>query len=333
MRRRIVSTVAGLFVAGAVLGLPDVAASQHIGSDMLVTESAVPVEEGRMDVEFGLTYVNAPAGKRGYYRGDWGMSRRALPGMDGDGQLFIYEWRLDARMGVAPDIEVGLSTAWVDMYDRFIGGTDGFYGGNHGRGLDDLEVYVKYRFLEEHGLSVAYIPGITIPTGRASVVNGEKLMDGRARFGPGQNYWSFDQRLAVTQDLEPVVVNADIGYSLPFGRTRRAYMRDFGEYTSLRTRDDNDDQLEYNKRLEYGVIDANVGALYAEGPVRPLMELNYAHRLVSKGSGSQIVHATIGGVVQLDENLPRVKVGYQHPVAGSNAARTRRFLLSMAYSF
>ncbi len=253
--------------------------------------------------------------------------------MDSNGELFIYEWMLDARMGVAPGIEVGLSTAWVDMYDRAIGDTDAFYGSNHGRGMDDLNVYVKYRFLEEHGLSVAYIPGITIPTGRSTEFTADNFADGRGRFGPGQHFWSFDQRLAMTQDLEPVVVNADIGYSMPFGRTRRAYMRDFGEYTSFRTRGDNDETFEYNKRLEYGVIDANVGALYAEGPIRPLMELNYAHRLVSKGTGSSIIHATIGGVVQVDENMPRVKVGYQHPVAGSNAARTRRFLLSMAYSF
>ena len=332
------------------MGFSEAAASDYLDSEMLVTSSAIPLSEGETSVEFGLTYTNAKDGKRGYYRGDWGRTRRGqLAGRPAyDGSLFIYEWRLEAAMGVAPETEVGISTGYVDIYDRMhrgregalihVGGDDrefhkGFYGGAHSRGMDDLTIYAKRRLLEDGGTSVALITGLTIPTGRESKVSAGSLESGRARLGAGQNFWSLEPKLALTQKMDEFVLNADIGYMVPFGRTRRAYMKDFGEHTSLRRRGDKDEILVYQKRKEYGVMDINIGAVYDEGPVRPLVELNYAHRVVSGGSGSNIVHAMIGSVITIGEDLPRIKVGYQHPVTGSNAARTRRFLLSTAYNF
>ncbi len=315
MRSKMFGIVAGLIVAGAVVGFSGAAASDHLDSDMLVTESAVPVGEGVIDVEVGMRYSKANEGKRGAWSNNWSRSRRE--------SFRMYEWTFAATMGVAPDTDVSIETGWVDLYDRGLGQTYTGGSGHHGRGMDDLRVNVKQRLLEEAGVTVAYIPGLTIPTGRHSNL-------GRERFGPGQHYWSFDQRLAVTLDeMDPVIVNADVGYSLPFGRTRRSYEREWGESTQFSTADGRD-----KNRSERGVLDANLGAVFTDGPVRPLVELNYAHRWISRGNDSDQLHATVGGIVPIPaEENARVKVGYQHPVAGRNAARTRRFLLSMAYAF
>lgn len=306
-----------LMAAGAVSGFTGTTdANDYLKRETLVTESAVPLEEGAVDVEFGMTYSKANDGKRGMWSNNWSRSRRE--------SFRMYEWTLEATMGVAPDTDVSLSTGWVDMYDRRMPPESELFGydniSNHGRGMDDLKVSVKRRLLDDVGLSIAYIPGLTIPTGRHTNL-------GRGRFGPGQNYWSFDQRLAITQEIEDVTVNADIGYSLPFGRTRRTYKRDFGRYTGW----NNYEGSEKSPREE-GVLDFNVALAVDAGPLRPLAELNYAHRFISRGNGSNQLHATVGGIYNLNDNS-RLKAGYQHPVAGRNAARTRRFLLSMAYAF
>ncbi len=312
MRSITLAVAAGLLAAAA--GFSGVAASEHVESEMLATESAVPVEEGMVDVEIGMRYTKANSGRRGAWSNNWSRSRRE--------SFRMYEWTLSATKGIAPDTDISVETGWVDLYDRAFGRTFTGDSGHHGRGMDDLTVSVKQRIFEEEGLSVAYMPGLTIPTGRHS-------NEGRERFGPGQHYWSLDQRLAVTKDLDELVVSADLGYSLPFGRTRRSYQRQWGESTRHSTAD-----RRSKDSSERGVLDANVGAVgNIGGPVRPLAELNYAHRWVSRGNDSDQIHATIGGIIELEDDLPRVKVGYQHPVAGRNAARTRRFLLSVAYAF
>lgn len=312
MKSMISAMTAGVLFAVAA-GFSGAPAPAHVESEMLATESAVPVEEGMVEVEVGMTYAKADSGKRGVWSNNWSRSRRK--------SFRMYEWTLRATKGVAPDTDISVETGWVDLYDRAFGRIFTGDSGHHGRGMDDLAVRVKQRIFEEGGLSVAYMPGLTIPTGRHS-------NEGRERFGPGQHYWSLDQRLAVTKDLDEVAVSADLGYSLPFGRTRRSYQRDWGESTRYSTADRRD-----KSSSERGVLDANVGAVYAMGPVRPLAELNYAHRWISRGNDSDQIHATIGGIVEINDDLPRVKIGYQHPLAGRNAARTRRFRLSVAYSF
>ncbi len=298
------SMFAALMFACAVLGFSESEALGYLGSETLATESAVPVIEGEIDVEFGSTFSRASSGRRGEWGDNWARTRR-------ERSYRTYEWELRATMGVAPDTDVSLSTGWVDMKDNMEDHEP--YG--HGRGMDDLRVSVKRRIIWDEGLSVAYIPALTIPTGRHTNI-------GRDRFGPAQNYWSFDQRLAMTQEMEELVLNADVGYSLPFGRTRRSWKREFGKHT-----------LEHGEKAsERGILDANVGLVYVESPVRPVLELNYAHRWISRGNDSDLLHATAGAVVPLDD-FTRLKVGYQHPVAGRNAVRARKYMASVAYAF
>ncbi len=303
---------AGLLTA-IVAGFSGAAASEHVESEMLVTESAVPVEEGMVDVEVGMTYTKANAGRRGVWSNNWSRSRRE--------SFRMYEWTLRATKGLAPDTDISVETGWVDLYDREFGRAFTDDSGYHGRGMDDLNVNVKHRIFEEEGMSVAYKPGLTIPTGRHSNLD-------RERFGPGQNYWSLDQTLAVTKDLDEVIVNADMGYSLPFGRTRQSYKRQWGDSTRYSTADRGEDSG------ERGVMEANVGAVYTEGQIiQPLTEINYAHRFISRGNDSDQIHLTTGAVFEIEEDWPRLKAGYQHPLAGRNAARTRRFHLSLAHTF
>ncbi len=307
MRSKMLCMAAGLMVAGAVFCLSDAAASD---SELLVTESAVPVAEQAVDVEIGMTYTKAKEGKRGVWDNSWSRTRRE--------KYRMYEWELAATIGVAPDVDLGISTGFVAMKDLAFGNQYDWSRKGHGRGMDDLRVNARWRFYEEGGLSLAYIPGLTIPTGRHTNID-------RERFGPGQHYWSIDQRLAATQEMDPVVLSADVGYSLPLGRTRRGWERDWGMHTDWNARRDST-----RRPREQGVLDANVGMVYTELPVRPVLEVNYAHRWINRGNDSTQIHATVGCIVAVDENAPRVKVGYQHPIAGRNAARTRKFMLSLS---
>ncbi len=302
MRCKLISIVAGLLVAGAVTGYSDEAREDYVRGDTLMTESAVPVGMANWDVEVGMTYTKAPDNQRGKYTDSWSREAR------GDGRsLRMYEWQLELTYGITPDTDLSVTSGYVEIKDELEA-----VGEEYGRGPDSLNVSLKHRFMETGGVSVAYIPGLTFPTGRRSYTTEE-------RFGPGQHYLSFDQRLAMTQDFDILAVNADLGYSLPFGRERESYEREWGEYTP----DDG---------TEVGAADANVGVIYNEGPIRPLLEVTYAHRFVSSESDRTLMHATFGSVVTLDERF-RVKIGYQHPVAGRHAARMRRFLLSTAFAF
>ncbi len=319
MKAKTLRIAAGMMAAVFVMGFVEPgSAGGYGGGETLETESAVPLEQGAMDVEFGMVYSRANSGKRGWWNNHWSRTRRE------GGAFRMYEWILEVTRGIAPDTDLTLSTGWVDMKDRLmplVSADFGYEVGNHGRGMDDLRVSLKRRILDDRGVSVAYVPGLTIPIGRHTILE-------RGRFGPGQNYWSFDQRLVLTHEREKITFNTDFGYSLPFGRTRRTYKRDFGVYTGWNKHEDTE-----KSPGERGVLDFNTGAVYTNGPFRPLAELNYEHRFVcSEGNDSDQLHVTVGGIFDINKQA-RLKTGYQHPVAGRNASRTRRLLLSVAYEF
>ncbi len=319
MRGELLSIVAGFMFAGAAMAFSEAAASDYVKSETLNTESAVPMREGDIDFEMGLRYSKAEAGKRAYWDNGWNRDRAE--------SFRMYEWEINATMGILPDIDLSMSTGFVDMHDRnFI---NEIHNSHHARGMDDLDVSLKWRWKNDGNWDIAYIPGITIPIGRHSTPN---------RIGPGQHYWSFENRLAATREIEEVtllkliyiddlVLNADIGYSFPFGWTRRSYEREWGEHTVHIFSDGRS-----RSSSERGVLDANVALIRAKGSVRPLVELNYAHRCVSRGNDTAQIHATVGSVVTVDEQW-RLKAGYQHPIIGRNAARTKRLMLSLAHTF
>ncbi len=322
MKFKIFGFLAGLLVVSGAFFVPEAAALEHVRSDGLVTRSAVPIPEGMDEVEISMAYYKAHSGQRGLYTGGWGRNDRG-------GSYRMYEWQVDYTMAIAPDMDFSLSTGWVDMRDRLVG--------ESGRGMDDLRIALRRRLTDNlsigdiENISLSVMPGLTIPIGRESSLDNGVF----ERFGPGQNYWTADLRILASHEVEGMLtVNADIGYSLPFGETRQGWVREFGEHTRHPLASDNP-AADDAERSERGIADGHLSVIATEGAFRPMLELSYAHRFIRHGdfdSGSDMLHATLGSLITLDDQS-RIKVGYQHPIGGRNATRTYRFLLSAAHIF
>ncbi len=295
--------------------MPFSQASNHVDTETFTTETAVPVREGVTDIELGMTNFRTVSRGRGSWDNRWRRHERD--------SFRMYEWTFDAAMGVLPDTEVRVSTGWVDISDR-----EARYGvRTRGRGMDDLRVAVKRRLLDDRGISIAFNPELTIPIGRETDID-------KNRLGPGQNYWSIEPKFILTQEYENYAYNLDIGYSLPFGNTRRDYVRDLGVHTQSIDPDAKEvGHFTYNFASIYtgDLLDFDVVAF------RPVFETNYLHAWRSGGSGSDLLLATLGCIALIDENLTdgdlRAKFAYQQPVAGRNVTNAYRILLSAAYSF
>ena len=272
MRSVTIGLVCGLLLVTGAIPATAQSTADHIRYDMLVVESAIPLAPGEIELEFGLDY--STTSKRGGYDNRWGPERRR-------GMRF-WDWGLGVTFGLAPNLDTTLHSGISDIKD----GTYPF-GDKHGRGLDDLEWNVKWMFFEDtsQGLSLAYVPGLTIPTG---------LRAKPGRLGPGQAFLSFDQKLVLTQDWTDWTLSADIGYSLPLGHLKKHYSMPFAN--------------EVNRSR--GVMEANIGISYTAIPnFQPVVECNYAHEWVGGASGSDLFALTFGAVVPVNDTV-RFKVGW-----------------------
>jgi len=136
---------------------------------------------------------------------------------------------------------------------------------------------------------------LTVPLGRESDSD---------RLGPSQEFWSFEQKLALSKDWGCWTSNADVGFSLPFGGKRR----------------DDRGTLESNLAVGYQLCDW----------LQPEVELNYAHDFMEGGQDSDSVAATAGLVMPLSDRW-RVSVGVQQAIAGRNADRGTCAMLSLTF--
>ncbi len=238
-------------LALAILGLIVVPSAMAESSNrnqhrLLYTTDATVVEPGQVELMLGLSYLRGQ-GRRAFDN-NWGID-------SGREKARIYDWRLDLRYGLAEDLDLYLNTGWVDIKDHSMP-----FGDVYGRGMDDLAVGVKYVFWRDgDGFSVAYQPGLTIPVGRAAE---------SGRLGPGQKHWSVDQTLAATQDWDRLSGSVSLSHSIPFGEGRDDYARPF--LTEA-----------YDTR---GTTGFDLGLVYTDLPVQPLVELNYAHEWIRSGS-------------------------------------------------
>jgi len=250
----------------------------------LNTEDATPVDPGHFELEFAYSFTRATR----QWDDHWSGENRGL--------MREHGFEVGLTYGVVENLDVGFGVGWADIYDRDYDADD-IAGPHYGRGATDLAIGAKWRFYhnEERGLSFAYVPGLTVPTGRRS---------NRNHIGPSQEFWSFDQRLAMSKDWGRWTMNADLGYSLPFGSRR-------------------DDAR--------GTLDANlaVGHQLYEW-LQPELELNYAHDFVHRGGDADVVAVTGGVIMPLSESW-RVETGVQHAIAGRNADQATAAMVSAIY--
>ena len=230
------------------------------------TDDATPVDPGHFELEFGYSFTRA---KR-QWDDNWSDQGRGL--------TREHALELGLTCGLVENLDISLGMGYSDLYDRDSSPSDG-------GGLTDLEFGAKWRFYhnDDLKLSLAYLPGLTIPIGRES--NARHL-------GPSQEFWSFDQKLALSKDWGRWTADVDIGYSLPFGDKR----------------DDARGTLESDIAVGYQLYDW----------LQPEVELNYAHDFVNKGDDSDLVAVTVGLVMPLSDYW-RASMGVQQAVVGRNA--------------
>lgn len=289
------------------------ASLEALPHETIFTESPILLPDYKGEVEFGMMYSQANEGKRGAWSNNWSNTRRELFRMQ-EYTIEIRWYQVDRGLLEVEDArgsESGISTSWIDLYDRQIR-TDRDADAS-GKGWGDLTLYWKQDQFRYNSIVASKI-ALTAPTGRHSNVS-------RGRLGAGQNYWSFEMNVAGRSALsDNSALTFDIGYELPFGRTRRGYVRDFGVHTR-------------DGAGERGVLSSNWAmARSITSTFNLIGEINYAHRFVSGGSGSDMFHFTCGAAKKIGDRL-KVKAGYQHPLTGRNAARTRRYTLSTILSF
>lgn len=271
--------------------------SEHARHDRLAAESATPVPPGSLEAELGLDYSRTLERPRGFFNNSWRLRHAE--------KTRVWDWGLSLTYGVMADLDATVAAGYSDIKDRNRPFDDRF-----ARGYDDLDIGAKWRFHQDPaaGLSIAYVPTLTIPVA-------EEAKTGR--LGPGQKFWGLTNRLALTQDMDALTANLDLGYMLPFGRTRKHYAREFN-FESVNTR---------------GILDANLGVGFvAHEHFIPEAGLSVAHEFRSRGNDSTAFDAVIGAAIPLTEQV-RAKVGLREPLLGRNALRTRSLMVGLAVQF
>lgn len=247
----------------------------------LNTADASTVDPGHVELETGFSYARA--------RDRWAAGGRSRS------RQFCRESAtgLGATVGIVEDFDVSACMDYLWLYDRENGNP------NDGDDIGDLSVSGRYRFYndEERHLEMAFITGITMPTGTASC---------RRWLGTSQEFYSWENALALSKDWGRWTVNADAGYSLPFGKEREDAR---------------------------GVFNADAALGYQLTRwLQPEVELNYAQEFLHGAGEAQDLSATAGLVMPINDRWA-VKAGVQQSLWGRNSdkATTCVFCLKLAF--
>ncbi len=293
-----------IVVPGLFLWIPGVHADEAVGvSDTAsLTEEAAEVEHGKINtpdaspVDPGHFEIESSYGyshSKRFWGNDGHTHTRNL--------AREQELGLSATIGIAEniDVSVGGSYVWLKDKDNDFDADGPEFGPTSGHDFGDLEVSGRYRFFEskENSFELAYIGGVTIPTGSDS---------SRDEMGTSQEFWSFNQTLVASKDWGKWTANADIGYALPLGNKRE------------------------NAR---GCFNADVAVGYQYLPwLQPEIELNYGHDFLTAEEDSDVLAATIGLVMPVNDQY-RVNLGVQQGLWGRNADKATALFAAVKRAF
>ena len=241
----------------------------------LNTADASPVDPGHLELEASYAFTHS-----GHFWDNDGVSTARA-------QTRQQVLGLTATFGVLADVDMAVSGSyvWLEDKDNDFDPGDGELGPEQGRGLGDLAISGRYRFYasKEQHLAMAYIAGVTVPTGSSS---------SRDAIGTSQEFWSFNQTLVANKDWGKWTANVDVGYALPWGEK------------SDRAR---------------GTFRADGAVGYQILPwLQPEIELNYSHGFFVVDNDKEVVAVTAGLVMPLTDRL-RVNTGVQQGLWGRNA--------------
>ena len=253
------------------------------------TADASPVDPGHFEIEPSFSYSR---------------SERAWDGSgDAHGRGLFREQNigLSFTAGLVENVDMNISSgySWIKDNDNDFDEDGELIGPFRGENFTDLEVSGRYRFYsnEEQHLEIAYIAGLTIPTGSNS---------DQDDIGTSQEFWSFNQTLVATKDWGKWTLNGDFGYSLPIGNKRE------------------DARGTWNADLALGY--------QVTSWLQPEIELNYNHDLIANEDDAQVLAVTAGLVMPFNETL-RVNVGVQQGVWGENVDKTTTLVTTVKFAF
>jgi len=271
---------------GAVLEAEDAAGLEH---GKINTPDASPVDPGHFEIEsaYTATHSNRFWDNDGHSH-DRKSAREAVLGFS-------------LSLGVIADVDLTVSGgyAWITDAKNDVAEAGGTSGPERGRNFGDLELRGKYRFFasKEHHLELAYIGGITIPTGSSG---------SHEEIGTSQEFWSINQTLVASKDWGRWTTNAAVGYALPVGEQR-------GQAR--------------------GTFNADLAIGYQILPwLQPEMELNYGHGLLVDDHDQETLAATIGLVMPINNQL-RINAGVQQGLWGRNSDKTTALLVAVKMAY
>jgi len=254
------------------------------------TADASPVDPGHYEIEPSYSFTSA----RRFWNGSGNIHSR--------GGLFQEQnINVSVTRGLVENADVNVSGgySWLRDNSNNFDEDAGFMGPSTGSNFTDLAVSGRYRFYnnEKQHLEIAYIAGVTIPTGSSS---------DKDDIGTSQEYWSFDQILVASKDWGQWTLNGDVGFSLPIGNKRR----------------DARGSLIADLALGYQILPW----------LQPEVELNYGHDYLHGEGDAQTFAVTIGLVMPLNDTW-RVNIGIQQGVWGENADKATTGSVSVKYAF
>lgn len=288
------STIA--IALACLLGLTQVVQAAQNESDEISVEhgkintaDASPVDPGHFELEPSFAYTRSER--------FWDESGHS----HGRGLYREQNIGLSFTAGLVDNVDVNINGgySWLKDNDNDFDGDGELTGPFRGEDFTDLEVSGRYRFYnnEERHLEIAYIAGVTIPTGNSSDQN---------EIGTSQEYWSFNQTLVATKDWGRWTLNGDIGFALPIGSKRE------------------------NAR---GSFNADLALGYQALPwLQPEVELNYGHEMLTDEDDEQVLAVTAGLVMPINDTL-RVNVGVQQGLWGENTDKSTTLVTAVKLAF
>jgi len=273
----------------ALSAAPATAVEIGIEHGKINTADASPVDPGHYEIEASFSFTGA--------KQFWDAS-----GHTHDRGLFQEQnIGLSFRAGLVDNFDIAVSGAysWLKDEDNNFDEDAGMVGPSTGDGVTDIEVSGRYRFYNnaERHLEIAYIAGVSIPTGNNSDRDG---------IGTSQGFWSFNQTLVASKDWERWTLNGDIGFSLPIGNKRE------------------------NAR---GLFSIDLALGYQILPwLQPELELNYSHDYLADTDHAQMLAMTAGLVMPINETL-RMNIGVQQGVWGENADKATSLCATVKFAF
>jgi hypothetical protein len=206
---------------------------------------------------------------------------------------------LSVGAGILENLDLHLSSSYLWMKDEENDFNGDSTGSDTGQGFGDLNFDLRYRFLNDtkRHLEMACIVGMTAPTGSRS---------NEREIGTSQEYWSLGPALVVSKDWGRWTGNADVGFSLPFGNRR----------------EDARGLLNGDAALGYQVLPW----------LQPEIELNYAHEFIAHDADSDVIAATVGLVMPINDRW-RLNAGVQQGLWGRNTEKATTYLIALKWAF